>query len=75
MVEGAQRTFYAQKYADEWKSELVLLVDSEERASGLTEVIAEWQKLNRAVPLVVRALTLRQVAALLHGPDAAPGRV
>jgi hypothetical protein len=57
MVEGVHRTFYAQRYPDGWKAELVLLVHSEERASLLADVIAEWRTLNRAVPLAVRALT------------------
>ena len=55
MVEGAHRTFYAQKYPDGWKAELVMLVQSDERAADFAEVIAEWRTLNRAVPLVVRA--------------------
>ncbi|HEY4885767.1 MAG TPA: hypothetical protein VII08_19240 [Myxococcales bacterium] len=67
MVGGAHRTFYAQRYADEWKAELVLLVHSEERASHLANVIAEWRTLNRAVPLIVTALTMQQAVALLRG--------
>ncbi len=55
MVQGSHRTFYAQKYPDGWKAELVLLVHFDERASNLDEVIREWRTLNRAVPLVVRA--------------------
>ena len=47
---------YAQKYPDHWKAELVLFAHAEERASSLSHVIAEWQKVNRSVPLVVRAL-------------------
>ena len=44
MVRGGNRTLYAQKYPDRWKAKLVLLAHSEERASTLTEVITEWQK-------------------------------
>jgi len=67
MLEGSHRTFYEQKYPDGWKTELVLLVHSDERASNLAEVIGEWRTLNRAVPLVARALTFRQAAAHLCG--------
>jgi hypothetical protein len=67
MLEGSHRTFYAQKYPDGWKAELVLLVHSDERASNLTEVIAAWRKVNRAVPLLTRALTFREAAAHLCG--------
>src|SRR2546429_9890946 len=44
MMEGGDRTLYAQKYPDHWKAELVLLADSEERSSRLTQVITEWPK-------------------------------
>ncbi len=73
MTKGNDHTLYAQKYPGQWKAELVLLVHSEERASSLTHVIADWQKVSRSVPLVVRALTMRQVAALLRSrvPDIA----
>ncbi len=67
MLQGSHRTFYAQKYPDGWKAELVLLVHSDERASNLAEVIKEWRTLNRAAPLVIRALSFRQTAALLCG--------
>jgi hypothetical protein len=67
MLGGAHRTFYAQKYPDGWKAELVLLVHSEQRASYFVEVIREWQTLNRAVPLVIHALSFRHAAALLRG--------
>jgi len=67
LMQGRDRPLYAQKYPDCWKAELVLLVHSDERASDLAEFIAEWQKVNRAVPLVVRALSFRQAAALLRG--------
>src|SRR2546430_12476192 len=43
------------------------LVHSDERASNLGEVIREWRTLNRAAPLVVRALSFWQTAALLRG--------
>jgi hypothetical protein len=75
MLEGSHRTFYAQKYPDGWKAELVLLVHSDERASNLAEVIAEWREVNRAVPLLARALSFRQAAAHLYGglqPQAEP---
>ena len=49
------------------EAELVLLVHSDERASNLGEVIREWRTLNRAAPLVVRALSSWQTAALLRG--------
>jgi hypothetical protein len=67
MMKGGDRTLYAQKYPDQWKAELLLLAHSEERASSLTEVISEWQKVNRCVPLVARALTMRHAAGLLRG--------
>src|SRR5712664_738961 len=67
MLLGSHRTFYAQKYPDEWKAELVLLVHSEERASHLAEVIREWRTLNRAAPLLVRALSFQQATAHLRG--------
>ena len=67
MAEGTHRSYYAQKYPDECTAELVLLVHSEERASKLGEVIAEWRKVKRAVPLVVRPLTFPQAAAHLTG--------
>jgi Replication-relaxation len=66
MVEGPRRTFYAQKYPDGWSAELVLLVHSEERASHFGEVIGQWRTLNRAVPLVVHALSFPQAPGLLH---------
>ena len=68
MVRGGNRTLYAQKYPDRWKARLVLLTPSEERASTLTEVITEWQEVNRSVPLVARALTMRHAAG--DGADA-----
>ena len=73
MMTGGDHSLYAQKYPDHWKAELVLLADSEERASNLAQVIAGWQKVNQSVPLVVRALTMRQAAGLLRGrlPDSA----
>jgi len=73
MTRGGDRTLYTQKYPDRWKAELVLLAHSEERALSLAQVIAEWQKVNRAVPLVARPLTMRQAAGLLRGrlPDLA----
>jgi hypothetical protein len=67
MTQGGDSTLYAQKYPDHWKAELVLLTHSEDRASCLAQVIAEWQKVNRAVPLVARAVTMRQAAGLLRG--------
>jgi len=67
IVEGSHRTFYVQKYPDGWKAELVLLVHSDERAAAFAEVVAEWRTLNHAVPLVVRALTFWQAAALFYG--------
>ena len=67
MLQGSHLTFYAQKYPDGWKAELVFLVHSDERASNLGEVIREWRTLNRAAPLVVRALSSWQTAALLRG--------
>src|SRR5205814_10500464 len=54
-----------------WKAKLVLLAHSEERASTLTEVITEWQEVNRSVPLVARALTMRHAAG--DGADACLG--
>jgi hypothetical protein len=71
MMQGRDRPYYAQKYPGHWKAELVFLVHSEERASSLTQVIAEWHKVNRSVPLVARALTMRQAVGLLRGrlPD------
>ncbi len=71
MMQGSDRPLYAQQYPDRWKAELVLLVHSEERAASLTNVIAEWQKVNRSVPLVARALTMGQAAGLLRArlPD------
>ena len=66
MMQGGDHTLYAQKYPDRWKAELVLLVHSEERASSLTQVIAEWQKVNRSVPLAARAFTVRLAAGLLR---------
>jgi len=44
-----------------------LLVHSDERAAAFAEVVAEWRTLNHAVPLVVRALTFWQAAALFYG--------
>ena len=67
LMQGGDRTLYAQKYPDRWRAELVVLAHSEERASSLTQVIAEWQKVNRSVPLVARALTMRHAAGLLRG--------
>ena len=52
---------------DGWKAELVLLVHSEERASHLAEIIREWRTLNRAAPLLVRALSFQQAIAHLRG--------
>jgi len=73
MARGGDRTLYAQRYPDQWNAELVLLGYSEGRASNLAQVIAEWQKVNRAVPLVPRALTMPHAAGLLRGrlPDSA----
>lgn len=67
MLEGGERTFYARKYPDGWKAELVFLVHSAERAANLTRVIQEWQEHNHAVPLVARALSFSQAAAYLCG--------
>lgn len=67
MMQGSDRTFYAQKYPDGWKAEVVLLVDSEERASNLASTIEEWRVHNRAVLLIVRVLSFPQAATLLRG--------
>ena len=71
MMQGGDRTRYAQKYPDCRKAELVLLVHSEERASSVTQAIAEWHKIKRSVPVLARALTMVQAAGLLRGrlPD------
>jgi hypothetical protein len=73
MVLGSPRTFYAQKFPDGWKAELVLLVHSDERASRLAEVIADWRTLNRAAPLVARALIFQQATTYLRGCLQPPG--
>ena len=67
MMQGGDPTVYARKFPDRWRAELFLLAHSEERASSLTQVIAEWQKVNRSVPLVARALPMRHAAGLLRG--------
>jgi hypothetical protein len=67
MMQGSHGTFYAQKYPDRWTAEVVLLVDSEERASNLAKTIGEWRAHNRAVPLIVRVLSFPQAATLLRG--------
>ena len=56
-----------QKYPDGWKAELLLLAHSDEQASNLTEVIAEWRAVNRTVPLLTRALSFREAPAHLCG--------
>jgi hypothetical protein len=73
MMQGGDRTLYAQKYPDHRKAELVLLVHSEERALTVAQVITEWQKVNRSVPLVAGALTMRRAAGLLRGRLPNPG--
>src|SRR4051812_1468137 len=65
VVEGGPQTFYAQKYPDGWRAELVFLVHSEERAANLTGVIAGWREQNKAVPLVATALSFAQAAGHL----------
>jgi hypothetical protein len=66
-LEGTRRTFYAQKYPAGWKAELVLLVHSDERATHLAELIGQWRTAgNRALPLVIRALSFPQAAALFR---------
>jgi hypothetical protein len=65
VVEGGPQTFYAQKYPDGWRAELVFLVHSEERAANLSGVIAGWREQNKAVPLVATALSFAQAAAHL----------
>jgi len=62
MLEGGQKTFYAQKYPDGWKAELVFLMHSEQRAANLVAIIDQWRGQNRAVPLVARALSFGQAA-------------
>jgi len=62
VVEGAQQTFYAQKYPDGWRAELAFLVHSDQRAANLSTIIARWREQNRAVPLAVSALSFAQAA-------------
>jgi hypothetical protein len=63
MLEGGQQTFYAQKYPDGWKAELVFLVHSAERAANLSKIIQDWHERNRAAPLVARALSFTEAEA------------
>jgi hypothetical protein len=63
MQEGGQTTFYAQRFADGWKAELVFLVHSEQRAANAAALIEEWRGQNRALQLTVRALSFDRMAA------------
>ena len=54
-------------HPDGWKAEFVLLVHSDERATHLAELIGQWRTAgNRAVPLLIRALSFPQAAALFR---------
>jgi len=63
VAEGAPQTFYAQKYPDGWRAELVFLLHSEQRAANLSALIAEWREHNKAVPLAVSAFSFAQAGA------------
>ena len=67
VLEGAQQTFYAQKYPDGWRAELAFLVHSDQRAANLGAIIASWREQNRAVPLAMSALSFAQAAAHFSG--------
>jgi hypothetical protein len=73
MVEGGHQTFYAQKYPDAWRAELVFLVHSDERAANLSAIIARWREQNRAVPLAASAFSFAQARAQFCARFRLPG--
>lgn len=63
MLEGGHKTFYAQRFDDGWRAELVFLMHSEQRTANAAALVEGWRGQNRAVPLTVRAVSFERMAA------------